>query len=160
MNVQFLSKRELKDLQEKVSAAWGRVELPELDVVKQIEVDEDRSALLGGHRLVSVKGQVLPFLGDEALCSRFPYVVVDMGSISYLANGANVMRPGIKSFPSSFEKGDTVVVKDERHLKGIAACTALVSSEEAKAMAKGAVLKNHHYAGDAFWAVFRDVGVS
>jgi PUA domain protein len=112
---------------------------------------------LGGHTVVDNRGVFVPFLGDDMLLSAFPRIVVDMGAIKFLTNGANVMRPGIKSFLASFQKGDIVVVVDEKHNKALAVGTALVESSEGEKMEKGPVIKNYHFIGDKFWNAVKEL---
>ena len=43
---------------------------------------------------------ILPFLGNNNLVESFPYVLIDMGAVRYICNGANIARPGIIKFES------------------------------------------------------------
>jgi PUA domain protein len=156
LKVIFLSKRECKELTNRVRNEWGKFGIPELNIEKKVEVDEDKWLLVGEHTLI-IKGEVLaPFIGDEKLCSFFPYITIDMGAIRFITNGANVMRPGIKDFPSPFVKDDIVIVKDEKFGKLIAVCSAIMNREEAISANKGAILKNISYVGDKFWEVYKE----
>ncbi|MEM0117590.1 MAG: PUA domain-containing protein [Conexivisphaerales archaeon] len=156
MKVVYLSKREAKELSKRMLNEWGKFGVRSLEVEKRVEVDEDKSLLIGKN-VVLQKGDVLaPFVGDETLCSLFPSVKIDMGAIKFITNGANVMRPGIKEFSVDFQKDDVVIVRDEKFGKPIAVCSALISSEEAKGADKGAVLKNISYVGDRFWQVYKE----
>ncbi len=80
-----------------------------------------------------------------------PLVVVDMGAVKHILNGADVMAPGIVRIIGDFNKGDIVLVVDEKYGKPLAVCEALYSSEEISAMEKGKVLKNLHHVGDRIW---------
>jgi len=82
----------------------------------------------------------------------FPNVVVDMGAVKFMCNGANVMRPGIKNY-SDFLKDDIVCVVEESQHKFLAVGKALVNSSEMKEMPKGEVIKNLHYISDKYWEV-------
>lgn len=84
-----------------------------------------------------------------------PKVVVDMGAVPHIANGADVMAPGITEVRGDFSKEDIVVVVDERHGKPIAVCSAMYSSDEIRNMRRGKVLKNLHYVGDDLWNLFK-----
>jgi PUA domain protein len=76
--------------------------------------------------------------------------MVDMGAVKFMCDGANVMRPGIRSF-SEFEKGQIVCVVEESQKKFLAVGRALVSSQELQNMAKGATIQNLHYISDRYW---------
>lgn len=89
----------------------------------------------------SEKGKLLP---------QYPKAVVDAGAVKHIINGADVMRPGIKELIGEFNKGDVVLVADEKG-RVIAVTTALYSKPEIEQMQKGKVLVNLHYLGDKIW---------
>jgi PUA domain protein len=155
--MQFYSKRELKELDDALESQWKNTQFPELAIERKGFVEEGLNIAIGTHTIVDNKGALMPFLGDEGLLSAFPKVVVDMGAVKFLTNGANVMRPGIGAFPAQFAKGDVVVVVDEKHGKALAVGTALADSAEAQKMEKGAVIRNVHYIGDKFWSAFKEL---
>ncbi len=157
MKIQFYSKRELKEIEDALKVQWKNVTVPELGLERRGFVEEGWYVALGGHTVVDARGVFAPFLGDDELLKAFPRVVVDMGAVKFLANGANVMRPGIISFPAPFVKGDMVVVVDEKHAKALAVGTAMVDSSEGEKMGKGPVIKNVHYIGDKFWNAVREL---
>ncbi|NIN69992.1 MAG: RNA-binding protein, partial [Anaerolineae bacterium] len=90
-----------------------------------------------------------PYLGGTHV-DRLPRVVVDMGAIPYVCNGADVMAPGVTDM-DSFMAGDLVVVRDVTHGKALAVGRALKSSSDIEAARKGKVLENLHYVGDRLW---------
>ncbi len=157
MKIQFYSKRELKEIEEGLGSQWKNVEVPELGIERRGFVEEGLYVALGAHMVVDNKGMFVPYLADDELLKAFPKVVVDMGPIKFVTNGANVMRPGIRSFLGSFAKGDVVVIVDEKHGKALATGSALVGSEEAEKMEKGPVVKNLHYIGDKFWNAVKEL---
>ncbi len=81
------------------------------------------------------------------------YVVVDMGAVKPLLRGADVMRPGIRSIHGSFNKGDPVVVVDEKYLKPFVVGEALFDSTTVETMEKGRVIRNVHRVGDKYWSI-------
>ena len=44
----------------------------------------------------------VPFLTDTIALGKFPRIIVDMGAVKFVCNGANVMRPGITKFSGEF----------------------------------------------------------
>ena len=117
----------------------------------QIEVEEDGYRLYyinGEPSALEVEGWVIPTLSFRSVVDRLPRVVVDMGAISHICNGADVMAPGIVS-SSVFTSGSVVVVVDERYGKPLAIGVAVVDS--AAGLERGRVVKNLHYVGDAVW---------
>lgn len=99
----------------------------------------------------------LPFLGSKDALGLFPSATVDEGAIKFLLNGADVMRPGIRSFDQWGEAGKIVVVKEEKMGRAIAVARATVPSTEAQTMSKGVCLKNLHHVGDRFWTLHKQV---
>jgi PUA-domain protein len=81
------------------------------------------------------------------------HVTVDMGAVPYVTNGADVMRPGITDIDDSIEKGDFVVITEERHGKPLAIGEAQYSAREIKNMDQGKVVLNVHYVGDKMWSL-------
>ena len=77
-------------------------------------------------------------------------VIVDMGAVSHIAGGADIMAPGIVSADESISTGECVAVVDERHGKALAIGSTLVDSASMKGP-KGRVVKNLHHVGDEIW---------
>ena len=103
------------------------------------------------------KPAIVPFLGTCEILKRFPKIVVDSGAVRHVCNGADVMRPGILSFPDSFNEGDIVVIQEGKHEKYIAVGLAILSSSAAKISSKGVVINNMHYVGDATWEASKEI---
>lgn len=86
---------------------------------------------------------------------RYPveckFVTVDMGAVPYLANGADIMAPGIIDADPSIEKGDVVWVRDERNLKALSAGVSRCSGTKMVELSKGKVIDTLHYVGDELW---------
>ena len=78
-------------------------------------------------------------------------VVVDMGAVRFVTNGADVMAPGIVDADSSIEPGDPVWVCDETHKKPLAVGKALISGDEMKENSSGKAVTMVHYIGDDLW---------
>ncbi len=109
--------------------------------------------IIDGDIMLARRDEVLfPTLLNESV-EGLPSVLVDMGAIPYVCNGADVMSPGITSIDGEFGKGDLVIVRDERHGKSLAVGVALVPSEEMREMPKGKAVKSIHYVGDKLWKV-------
>lgn len=90
----------------------------------------------------------LKLLLERPLLKR---VVVDMGAVKFVTNGADVMRPGITELDHGIQKGEFVVVADETHKKPLAVCEALLSGEEIFRQESGKVLRSVHFVGDKLW---------
>lgn len=157
MKVKELSKKEKVALLERLRGVLDGLDLSKF---KKLEVKEfifDGYVLykVGDSTLFfKVKERLVPVLVERynsSIFSKLASVLVDRGAIPHIANGADVMRPGITRFEGSFNKGDLVIVRDENYRKPIAVGEALEGSEESLKMRKGKVIKNLHYVGDKVW---------
>jgi PUA domain protein len=73
-------------------------------------------------------------------------VTVDKGAISFVINGADIMRPGVVS-----KKGDYVIIREETHGKAIGIGEALWSGEEFAGNTTGKCVKSLYFVGDDVW---------
>ncbi len=156
MKSNLLSKSETLETLRKISLQW-KIELPKLKTLMIHEI-EDADSLVTGDGFAAIKmGETyLPFLAETGLLDRFPKIIVDMGAVKFVCNGATVMRPGIKSY-SEFEKDQIVCVVEESRNKFLAVGRSLVSSNEMPNMVKGEVVKNLHYVSDRFWEAAKGI---
>lgn len=124
------------------------------------QIESNEQILVGGDfKILYINKQYIPFLGDTALLAKFPTVTVDMGAIKFMCNGANVMRPGIKTH-TKFDSGQIVCVCEESQQKFLAVGVSLVSSTDMDDMVKGEVIKNIHYISDKFWELAKSFGIT
>jgi PUA domain protein len=92
---------------------------------------------------------VLTFLLNNTV--KIKPIVVDMGAIKYVANGADVMRPGITKIDPSIKKDDIVQIIDETHNRAIAVGKAMFNAKEMEEMKEGKVVENLHTIQDDVW---------
>lgn len=144
-----LGRKDARRLSDEIEALLGSVEFI---TIGQARVDGDVIVYLldGVVQFARRNDTLFPTLNNPNL-GELPSVSVDMGAISYVCNGADVMVPGIKEVRRDFEKGGLVVVKDIEHGKALAIGASLASSSEIRAMKKGKAIRNLHYVGDKIW---------
>ncbi len=124
-------------------------------IEEQIVGDDDRVFLVGGKPLIlRNKFGLLPSLKFDDFINSLPRVVIDMGAVAHIANGANVMRPGIREIKNDFTQGALLLVVDEKFSKSIALGIADMDSAAMRSTAKGKVIVNVHYVGDELWKFF------
>jgi len=157
----FLKGREAKALLEEASRRL-KIDLKEIFgsnfTVELAEIDFGEIFLINGKPvLFRAEGSLYPTLLFEEALARMPKVVVDMGAIRHLCNGANVMAPGILHFEGNFEKGDLVVVVDEKYGKPLVVGEILYNAAEAVRVKQGVVVRNLHFAGDRLWKAVREI---
>jgi PUA-domain protein len=120
--------------------------------VEAIETDYGGIYLINGKPFLFRIGEnVFPTLFFKDISALLPKVVIDMGAVPYVCNGADVMAPGIVRVAGEFKKGDIVLVVDEKHGKPLALGEILCDEENAKSMKQGAVVKNVHWVSDKIW---------
>ncbi|MBM3905221.1 MAG: RNA-binding protein [Thaumarchaeota archaeon] len=149
MKSNLISKTETAEVLSQISSQW-KVELPKIKNLKIYEFEEGQIIMGEGLTAIKIGDNYLPFLSDSVTLAKFPSVMVDMGAVKFMCNGANVMRPGIRSF-GEFEKGQIVCIIEESQKKSLAVGRALVSSKEMAEMSKGIVVENLHYISDKYW---------
>lgn len=151
----FLKTKEAKSLLRKASEKL-KVDLKQIfDVKVKIEfVKTDFAEILvinGKALLFKVRENIFPTLLFNEIVPLTPKVVVDMGAVPHICNGANIMAPGIVDFEGLFQKDDFVFVVDEKHGKPIAIGKAVYDIETARGTKQGVVIKNIHFIGDRVW---------
>lgn len=146
-----LKKKKLKDI---IGMLGGYATLiPEKATVEIIETEKDEIILVNGEPLIMlVEGTPFPTLkGALKIDMKSNYAVVDMGAVRYLANGADVMSPGIIEADPQIKKGDAVVVIDEKNRKPLAVGISLIKGPEMVENKSGKAIKTLHYIGDRIW---------
>ena len=126
-----MSKTETSDVLNQVSKKWNR-EIPKIKNIKVHYVDDTSQILVGDNfKVLRLENEFIPFLTESKLLESFPNVMVDMGAVKFMCNGANVMRPGIKSH-TEFSKDEIVCIVEESQQKFLAVGKSLVHSSEMK----------------------------
>jgi PUA domain protein len=126
--------------------------------IEAIETSKHKIYLINNTPLLAKSEEDLfPTLMFNEIFPFLPKIVVDMGAVPYVCNGADVMAPGIVSINGVFKKGDLVVVVDMKHGKPIAIGSALSDSESLKAIKQGKVFKNLHHVGDEVWNTIKNL---
>jgi PUA domain protein len=152
LKTNLISKSETSTILKEISLKWKQ-DMPKIKNLMSHYVDAESQILIGDSlKILRINDEYIPFLSEIKLLERFPNVVVDMGAVKFMCNGANVMRPGIKNY-SDFSKDDIICVVEESQHKFLAVGKALVNSSEMKKMPKGEVIKNLHYISDKYWEI-------
>jgi len=77
-------------------------------------------------------------------------VTVDAGAISFVSDGADVMRPGITEATDDIAAGDLVVIAEETHGKILAIGRARTSGDDMVGE-EGKVVDSVHHVGDELY---------
>jgi PUA domain protein len=125
--------------------------------VECVELGKVEAIFFSGYVFVKSDRYVVPALSNSDILTTLPSVWVDRGAVLRIASGADVMRPGITRM-DVFNKEQAVVVRDDVYSKPLAVGVALTSSEEARTMGKGRVVKTLHHVDDPVWKLTVNMG--
>ena len=96
------------------------------------------------------------FLSLHGLMKYHPskrWVTVDMGAVSYIVNGADVMAPGIIDADKDIQPDDLVWIQDEKNNRPLALGISLMTGEEMVHEQKGKAIQAIHHVGDDMWNI-------
>jgi PUA domain protein len=153
-----LSKREVREISNRIRDTWPKsIELTSKNL-KAIDTEKSGRLLVSDDFTFIQKEEqlIIPHLADMTLLDHFPKVIVDMGAVKFVCNGANIMRPGIMHL-DDFKKSDLVIVIDETHRKSLAIGLSRFDGEIMRNFEKGPVITNLHYVGDVFWELKKEI---
>ena len=119
---------------------YERVEFTDVDREVVLVDGKPLVASFDGHLFLTVRGA-------NAYPPQSHVVTVDSGAISFVSDGANVMRPGIVEATDDIEPGDLVVVVEETHEKALAVGRAETDGDDMVGDS-GKVVESLHHVGD------------
>lgn len=149
-----LSKSEIKGLNEEITKQYNLpVFFDKKDNVVILEGDE-KIVLKNDEPVFFYYGSLpVPTLKLLIKNNFLKKIVIDMRAIPFISNGADLMRPGIKSFEEGIKQNDFVSIVDEKNNVPIAVGIALYSSIDLRSMQSGKVAKNIHRPSDKIWSI-------
>ena len=151
----FLREKEANQLLDEFSQKLNIDLKPLLGAKAQIEEAESPAAkifFLNNKPLLALFNNTLvPTLHHEEITSKLPKIVVNMGAVPHICNGADLMAPGVVRIEKEYKTNDYVVIVDERHNKPLALAIALTDSATARSTHRGKIAKSIHYVGDNLW---------
>ncbi|MEM2900090.1 MAG: RNA-binding protein [Thermoplasmata archaeon] len=148
-----LKQKEVKKLVEDLKLRLGRDSIPLDSIVDRASASE-YDLFFVDNQILAFEINGIPFLTLKGILKWQPermFVEVDEGAVKFVANGADVMGPGIVSFDNSIKKGDVVFVRDAKHKRPLAVGLALKDASELAKKEKGKCVKNIHWLGDKLW---------
>jgi len=125
-----------------------------------VKIDREREIYVvdGLPVFIRIGGEIYPtVICVERKIVSLPKVIVDMGAIPHITNGADVMMPGVVRIEGSFKDGCIAAVVDEKYGKILAVARSLISSEAASKTSTGRGFKNIHHVGDVFWKTMKNL---
>lgn len=128
--------------------------------VERIVLDDKSELYFIGGELWLVIQQDIIYPGLPALLSenvQLPKVIVDMGAVSHIANGADVMAPGIYDLDKKLVEGNLAVIIDQKNLMPLAVGRMLLDAERILEINKGRAIDTLHYVGDPLWKLAKEL---
>ncbi|WP_135365371.1 RNA-binding protein [Halosimplex halophilum] len=144
----------IADIEDAVADTLG-VEI-DADSYEKVEFEDSdwNVVLVDGDPLVlyieDEAGEDEPFLtvqGANAYPPQRNVVTVDAGAVSFVSDGADVMRPGITEADDSIDAGDLVAINEESHGKFLAVGRAKTDGADMVGDS-GKVVESIHHVGD------------
>ncbi|WP_255168940.1 RNA-binding protein [Natrononativus amylolyticus] len=120
--------------------SYERVEFEESDTEVVLVDGEPHVTYFDGEPFLTVRGA-------NAYEPDRRDVVVDAGAVSFVSDGADVMRPGITRADGEISPDDLVVIAEESHGKILAVGRARVHGSEMTG-SEGKVIDSLHHVGD------------
>ncbi len=145
--------KEIKALSSQLEEILGVPVFSENDAVDLAE-SSDFNVIFVGSDILGIVKDDKPFLTVRGVREYRPvnkYVTVDMGAVPYVANGADIMGPGITEADPGIQEGDLVWIRDVKNLVPLAIGISLRSGPEMAEKAGGKAIKSLHYVGDKLW---------
>lgn len=121
------------------------VETGDFEEIKMIFVDGEPCFMIYKNRIV------FTLQGLYKYKPREKFVVIDMGAVKFVTNGADVMAPGIVDADKDINENDQIWVCDEKHHKPLAVGIAIMTGEQMMSERQGKAINVIHYVGDRLW---------
>ena len=152
----ILSKKEKKLFYENLAKEFGEIISSHIELSTMLEeVITDEGTLIvrsGKIWFFYFDSRIIPsiyFLRESNF--KLPEIVVDIGAIRFITNGADVMAPGVVLFDEAISKHDVVAIHEEKADTIIAVGSSLIDGHEFEKTKKGKVVKMLHYLKDNIW---------
>ncbi|MGN1362107.1 MAG: DUF1947 domain-containing protein [Methanobrevibacter sp.] len=148
----YLKKKKIKEIKKELGQ-YGSL-INNKSKVEVLETDEYDYILVDGEPyIIMIDNKPYPtlksILANNELENKT--VVVDMGAVRFVTNGADIMSPGIVEADDSIVPGDLVVIVDVNNKKPLAIGESLITGPEMVESSKGKAIKSLHYVGDEIW---------
>lgn len=140
---------EIRSITDHIASATG-VDL-EGEQFERVEFEESIPAVIlvdGAPHLAEFSPSIfLTVRGANAYEPTRRLVTVDAGAVSFVSDGADIMRPGIVEADPGIDPGDLVIIVEETHGKALAIGESKVSGDDLTGD-QGKVIASIHHVGD------------
>ncbi|MFO8051135.1 MAG: PUA domain-containing protein [Thermoplasmatota archaeon] len=146
-----LRSKEARRIVEWIKDEWGIERYPE--ELESGNLEGKEAYVLDG-RIIGLEekgGFMITLKGVLELKPTKRWITVDMGAVRFLANGADVMAPGIIDADVDISIDDLVWVRDEKNGRPLCIGRALIPGADMKDSDSGKAVRTIHYVGDPIW---------
>jgi len=149
-----LKNKQIREINNSISKDFENVILDTNSVVEVGDVENTRFVFVDGQAVFMYfeDGLCFTLKGIELFNPKEKFVVVDMGAVKFVTNGADVMAPGIIDADINIKENDFVWICDERNKKALAVGFAIISGEEMISGGSGKAVRVIHHVGDDIWS--------
>lgn len=139
----------VSDLEATLAAQFGvSLDAESFELIEFADSDLEVVLVDGEPLLAYFDGEPAPTVsGANVLDPERHVVTVDAGAVSFVSDGADVMRPGIVEADEDIAPGDLVVIVEEAHQKSLAIGRSRVAGEDLLGP-EGKVIDSLHHVGD------------
>ncbi len=143
----------VRDLTETIEEQFGAaVEGDSYEAVTFTDTDRELVLVDGEPTVLRLPdADVLTVRGANAFEPVRRIVVVDAGAVSFVSNGADIMRPGIVDADEMIAPEDYVLIAEETHGKILAIGRARTSGDDMTGE-EGKVIDSVHHVGDDWYS--------
>ena len=148
-----LKARDIRKYQDELKTIFNEVFFSEKSSIETGDLDGTFIIIVDGELCFMYHNDKIVFTlhGLNKYKPKKNFVVVDMGAVKFVTNGADVMAPGVIDADSDILEGNQVWICDEIHHKPLAVGIALVNGEQMISQSQGKVINTIHYVGDDLW---------
>ena len=127
-----MRRKEVIALAEELEQRLGCRVFEQSDILDVGEINKNKTVIQNGRAVALYLDTELFLTLYGLVChpATKRWVTVDMGAVGYIANGADVMAPGIVDVDRSISPGDGVWIRDEKNLQPLAIGKALMDAGE------------------------------
>ena len=150
-----LRQKEIVEIADTINSSLGTTTFSPDDPLQIAEIyGLEQKVYILGTEIVALEIEGSPFLSISGIlrygAARL-YVTVDMGAVKFVANGADVMGPGIVDGDRKVRAGQVVWVKEEKYGKPLAIGRSLVEGSSFGSRSPGKFVQSLYYVGDRVW---------
>lgn len=107
--------------------------------------------------ILELNNQIIPNLKFMSLLEMsIPQIVVDIGAIRFVTNGADIMRPGIVDIDDNVLEGSLVLIVEERNKAPLSIGRSLYDAVDMRSKDSGKCIKNIHWLKDKWFSYILD----